>query len=123
MLYKEQLRHPKWQKRKAEILERDNYTCQNKRCQSTEKNLQVHHLDYIQGLMAWEYPDDMLITLCEDCHDAEKGREQLEKHLATTLKMRGFLMSDLLSFSSKLDTDLVFTQTLLNVLRQFQNGK
>ena len=122
MTYKDQLRHPKWQKRKAEILLRDNYTCKNPKCCATDKNLQVHHLEYLGNLLAWEYPDDMLITLCEDCHDAERGREQLEKHLATTLKMKGFLMSDLLSMSCKIETDIIFTRTLINILRDFQNG-
>lgn len=122
MTYYNQLRDPRWQKKKSEILIRDNYTCQNPKCCSTVKNLQVHHLDYISGTLAWEYPNDMLITLCEDCHDAENGRENLEKHLATTLKMKGFLMSDLLAMSCKIETDFVFTQTLLNVLRDFQNA-
>lgn len=122
MTYKEQLRHPKWQKKKAEILIRDNYTCQNKNCCSTDNNLQVHHFDYISGILAWEYPNDMLTTLCEECHDAETGRVNLEKHLATTLKMKGFLVSDLLAFSCKIDTDILFTKTLLNILRNFQNG-
>ena len=121
--YSNQLRDPRWQKKKAKILERDKYTCQNKRCQSTTKNLQVHHLEYIPGILAWEYPDDMLITLCEDCHDAENGRVTLEKHLATTLKMKGFLFSDLLAMASKIETDYIFTQSLLNVLRDLQNGK
>ena len=122
MLYKEQLRHPLWQKKKAKILERDNYTCQNKKCNSTTKNLQVHHLDYLPSILAWEYPDDMLLTLCEDCHDKEKDRENLEKHLATTFKMKGFLFSDLLAFSCKLETDEDFVKILLTALRQYQNG-
>ena len=122
MLYKEQLRNPLWQKKKAKILERDNYTCQNKKCNSTTKNLQVHHLDYLPSILAWEYPDDMLLTLCEDCHDKEKGRENLEKHLATTFKMKGFLFSDLLAFSCKLETDEDFVKILLTALRKYQHG-
>jgi len=120
MTYKDQLLDPRWQRKKAGILKRDNYTCRNPKCCSTTKNLQVHHLEYFSGIMAWEYPDDMLITLCVDCHDAERGREQLEKHLSNTLKMKGFLMSDLLSMSCKIETDFIFCQTLLNVLRDFQ---
>lgn len=30
--------------------------------------LQVHHLRYIEGKLAWEYNDDDLITLCKECH-------------------------------------------------------
>ena len=30
--------------------------------------LEVHHIDYINGALPWEYPDSWLQTLCEDCH-------------------------------------------------------
>lgn len=32
------------------------------------KGLNVHHKFYIRGLAPWEYDNDALITLCEDCH-------------------------------------------------------
>lgn len=121
MTYKEKLRDPRWQRKKNEILIRDNYTCQAFDCGSTTKNLQVHHIEYL-SIDPWEYPNDMLITLCEDCHNKESGREELEKHFATTLKMKGFLMCDLLAFSSKIDTDILFTKSLLTILRRQQNG-
>lgn len=41
--YKEQLTDGRWLRKKNEILERDNYTCQ--RCGATS-NLQVHHKEY-----------------------------------------------------------------------------
>lgn len=31
--------------------------------------LHVHHKYYQQGLLAWEYPPEALITLCWDCHE------------------------------------------------------
>lgn len=33
------------------------------------KNLHVHHKYYQEGKMAWEYPDEALVTLCWFCHD------------------------------------------------------
>ena len=42
---------------------------------------------------------------------------ELEKYLSNTLKMKGFLLSDLLALSCKIDTDKKFTETLLKVLR------
>lgn len=66
MTYQEQLRHPKWQKKRLEIMEENNFTCQN--CGSTEKTLNVHHGYYEKGLFAWEYPDSSLHCLCEICH-------------------------------------------------------
>jgi 5-methylcytosine-specific restriction endonuclease McrA len=32
-------------------------------------NMHIHHKYYQKGLLAWEYPDAALITLCWDCHE------------------------------------------------------
>lgn len=66
MTYAEQLKSPKWQKKRLEILERDNFTCTS--CGSTEKQLHVHHGAYLGGLKLWEYDNRMLHTLCAGCH-------------------------------------------------------
>lgn len=75
MNYKEQLADSRWLRKKNEILERDNYTCQH--CGRTS-NLNVHHLSYEKGKLAWDYPNEKLITLCVDCHE-KIHREQNEK--------------------------------------------
>lgn len=113
--YKDKLKNPLWQKRRLQIFEKDKWRC--KQCGNHESELQVHHVDYIPGINPWEYPDDMLITLCHICHNKETGREKLEYNLATTFKMKGFLYSDLLALSSKIDTDQKFTISLLKILR------
>jgi hypothetical protein len=66
MTYKELLKHPKWRKRREEILERDNWQCTC--CHSSEESLNVHHRRYIPGRKPWEYPDEELATFCEVCH-------------------------------------------------------
>ena len=69
MDYNDKLRDPRWQKRRLEIMERDNFTCQI--CGSGLNDgepLNVHHKKYINGKEIWEYSDGMLITLCEKCH-------------------------------------------------------
>jgi hypothetical protein len=71
--------------------------------------------------MAWDYPDDMLITLCEDCHKAENERPKEERYLINTLRMKGFLIGDLLAHSAMMETDSAFTANLLRILRDFQN--
>jgi len=65
MSYDEQLKHPLWFLKRDYIIERDFGICQH--CMSG-KSLQVHHIAYINGRMAWDYPDYYLITLCKDCH-------------------------------------------------------
>ncbi len=120
--YQQKLLDKRWQKKKSEILQRDNFTCQNPVCSSTNNTLHVHHLDYLPGIEPWEYPADMLKTLCFKCHQQERDRERMEVHLSNTLKSKGFFMSDLLAFSCKLETEEVFTDTLLKTLRDYQNG-
>ena len=65
--YRELLKDPRWIKRRNEILSRDNNTCQFCGCQ--DKYMHVHHKQYREGCLPWEYPDNMLVTLCEDCHN------------------------------------------------------
>lgn len=67
--YAEMLRNPLWQKKRLEIMQRDDFTCQH--CGSKERELQVHHRIYHKGAKPWEYEDNELITLCDRCHEAE----------------------------------------------------
>lgn len=69
MNYAEKLKDPRWQKKRLEILNRDEWTCQG--CFDTYSTLHVHHKRYIKGNDPWDCPDSILITLCEDCHAAE----------------------------------------------------
>ena len=114
--YLEKLKDPRWQRRRLEVFERDNFSCVVCRCKS--KELQVHHVDYIPGIEPWEYPLDMLVTLDIDCHKEQQGRHILETNLAKTLRMKGFLLSDLLALSCLVDTDMKFTKLLLKTLRK-----
>lgn len=45
-----------------------NFVCSFYVKRSHIKGLNVHHTYYIKGKAPWEYEDDALITLCEDCH-------------------------------------------------------
>jgi len=64
--YSDLLKDPRWQKKRLQILERDDFTCQG--CGGKENTLHVHHKEYVYGRMPWEYDDEELITYCEDCH-------------------------------------------------------
>lgn len=67
--YSTKLKDPRWQKKRLEILQRDNWSCQ--RCGDNKSTLHVHHRRYIPDRDPWDYPDDILVTLCEDCHQNE----------------------------------------------------
>ena len=63
--YQEQLRDNRWSVKRKKILARDLYRC--KKCKATT-NLEVHHLYYVKDHKAWEYPNNALITWCNECH-------------------------------------------------------
>jgi 5-methylcytosine-specific restriction endonuclease McrA len=71
MNYKQQLRTSAWLKLRSEVMERDNFVCVNCLCDNFERQLHVHHITYLKGRKAWEYPDYLLVTLCEKCHTQE----------------------------------------------------
>ena len=77
MNYSEQLKSPLWQKKRLEIMQRDNFTCQD--CGDTESQLQVHHKSYTYGNNVWEYENDNLITLCETCHSCLTDSKKIIK--------------------------------------------
>jgi len=64
--YSEKLKDPRWQKKRLEILQRDEFTCQC--CLDKEKTLHVHHIDTDYSIEPWDHEDSALITLCDDCH-------------------------------------------------------
>lgn len=66
MTYAEKLQDPRWQKKRLEVFERDNFSCQY--CGCKEHTLHVHHKYYRKGKEPWEYPDDCLKTVCKYCH-------------------------------------------------------
>ncbi len=68
--YSEKLKDPRWQRMRLEILNRDDFTCQI--CYDKESTLHVHHKLYKRGAEPWEYEPDLLVTLCEDCHEEEE---------------------------------------------------
>ncbi len=67
MTYSEKIKDPRWQKKRLEIFNRDNWTCQI--CGDKESTLHIHHYDYSGD--PWEIENDYLKTLCENCHQYE----------------------------------------------------
>lgn len=88
--YSEKLKHPKWQKKRLQVLNRDKFTCQE--CGDKESTLHVHHIAYHTN--PWDTPLNLLITLCANCHKQEEENLiiSIEK-LINTLKSNGFMSS------------------------------
>jgi len=63
-LYQKKLLDPRWQKKRLEILNRDEFTCQS--CGDTKSTLHVHHIKYSKS--PWSINSEYLITYCDFCH-------------------------------------------------------
>jgi hypothetical protein len=64
--YWQLLRDPRWQRKRLEVMERAEFACEE--CSSATDTLNVHHRHYVKGRKPWEYGDDELRCLCENCH-------------------------------------------------------
>lgn len=104
MDYKEQIKSPKWQKRRLEIMEKDNFTCQL--CGDTETMLNVHHLSYHRDRNIGEYEDWELMTLCENCHKDEHSSMDNIIIKIESLKSSGLTMREIIAFLDSIEIDL-----------------
>lgn len=84
--YAEKLKDPRWQKKRLEILSRDNWSCYW--CGDTESTLHVHHTVYV-GENPWDTWDECLLTLCEGCHSVHHLKlSELELFLIGCIRCR-----------------------------------
>lgn len=104
--YWEKLRDPRWQKKRLEIMEDRQWTCEM--CEATEKTLNVHHTIYRKGADPWDYADHEYRCLCESCHEIEHGwRRHLDEAIALMDPGR---IEELVGFAEAIvATDAVFT--------------
>ena len=82
--YRKLLLDPKWKLKASFIRKRDNHTCC--RCGKKSHRLQVHHKKYIDGLMPWEYDNELLESLCSSCHKKEHNIKPLKKKKISKVK-------------------------------------
>lgn len=102
----DQYKDPQWQKKRLKIMERDEFMCQN--CFDNESTLNVHHKYYIAGNKPWEYPDELLITLCKECHEWEEECKYIIIDFTKVLLSDGYKSGELVQ--------------LLELLRQLPSG-
>lgn len=119
MTYEQKLEDPRWKVRRSEIIIRDKGKCVINGC--TKTDLQVHHTIYFTNKEPWEYADEFLVTLCDFHHTTQAYRFKYEEDLITSLRVNGFLASDILGLSTKLHNDPKFKDWLLIILRRFSN--
>jgi hypothetical protein len=83
--YSEKLKDPRWQRKRLEVMQRDDFTC--RLCGNAEKTLNVHHCNYGKGKEPWDYPDSNLVTLCEDCHTGVEDVQKWTRQVISTDKL------------------------------------
>lgn len=115
--YAEKLKDPRWQRKRLEILNRDEFKCVN--CGTTEKSLQVHHHHYTKG-DPWETPSAMLSTLCDDCHSERHPLEKQAKEIFAEIISCIETQKHYWEESSKFQR---FLTSLSNVLVEVRNGE
>lgn len=136
--YSKKLRHPKWQKKRLEILNRDGFRCCL--CGDKDTTLNVHHKKYKGD--PWESDLEDLQTVCEHCHNAihelEKPKypdscKDLSREIVKILKINSNEIPDNSAyclaitkdgFVFGIDVDIVFSTRVnfgvkLNTFKQF----
>ena len=66
LTYSEKLLDPQWQRKRLEVLNRDQFKCCL--CSDTKTTLHIHHKTYEKGKLPWQYKLDNFQTLCKHCH-------------------------------------------------------
>lgn len=70
--YAQKLKDPRWQQLRLKIFERDGWSCVS--CSDTKSTLNAHHTYYASpedNREPWDYEEESIISLCEDCHRNE----------------------------------------------------
>ena len=84
MTYLEKLKDPRWQKKRLEIMQRDDFQCTC--CGDRDSEIHVHHSYYEFGKEVWEYSEESLFTLCSSCHYQHTLSQRRIKELMRTIQ-------------------------------------
>lgn len=85
--YYEKLKDPRWQKKRLEVMEFNDFTCEL--CGDSEQTLNIHHKEYFKGLEPWEYEIGQLSCICETCHESAHEQFDLLKWVCSFAKLDG----------------------------------
>jgi hypothetical protein len=85
--YWEKLKDPKWQKKRLEVMQANDFCCEI--CGDNETTLNVHHKEYFKDHEPWEYKNEQLACLCEDCHESMHDEVDILKVVCSYAKLDG----------------------------------
>lgn len=66
--YAEKLQDTRWRSFRIELIRKNENRCEE--CGETLKDfeLQIHHVHYLRNREPWQYPEELLMCLCDCCH-------------------------------------------------------
>lgn len=85
--YYEKLKDPRWQKKRLEVMEYREFSCEI--CGDSESTLNVHHKEYFKDHEPWEYDVKQLACICENCHAAQHDDVDLLKWVCSYARLDG----------------------------------
>ena len=98
--YKRKLASPFWQRRRLEIMKRDDFCCRF--CGDKEHELHVHHVAYLPNLDPQDYEDQHLLTLCHACHEAEEKLKSEDPFMIGKFLVSGLSRRQLYALATEL---------------------
>lgn len=98
--YAELLQHPLWQRKRLEIMARDFFECRI--CKAKDDTLHVHHRHYLPNRQPWDYPHELLVTLCKNCHAKEEQAVATADDIFKALHFWGYFNTEILAEVNKL---------------------
>ena len=103
MKYSDKLKDPRWQKKRLEIMDKAGFKCSS--CGNSKDTLNVHHTVYIKNRYVWDYPDEYLRCVCDQCHSFY---HLLTQRIATMvglmdLERLSFVVGSMLNVSGLMD--------------------
>lgn len=111
--YKSKLKNPLWQKKRLEIMQRDGFKCVI--CNNHNSELHVHHSFYDRNIdNPWEYPDETMITICDNCHN-DCHNSKIGEHSIYLLTIICKLIDKPHSFVEYLKTEINYKIEMLNM--------
>jgi len=92
--FKAQYQDKRWYELSKKIKARDKNTCQM--CGRNDRPVSVHHKVYRSGTDVWDYADDELICICDECHNivTKNSKTMYENYCSLRQTFREFGFSD-----------------------------
>ena len=82
MTFAQHLKDPRWQRKRLEVFQRDNFRCVI--CAKEDREIHCHHIIYERDRKLWDYPLAMFQTLCSTCH---KDRHEIMDNAINALRL------------------------------------